>query len=83
MAATPSASSVPSVSSAFYEYSVCYGLVPDLGTYSRNSYCGLYFSAQSFKGPLSHPEVAFKFIDHICKQNIFIKNLYFCEDGAS
>ena len=32
MAATPSASSVASVSSAFYEYSVCHGLAPDLGT---------------------------------------------------
>ena len=32
-------------------------------------------SAQSFKGPSSHPEVAFKFIDRklICKQSIFIK----------
>ena len=32
MAATPSASSVASVSSAFYECSVCHGLAPDLGT---------------------------------------------------
>ena len=41
----------------------------------RNSSCGLYFSAQSLKGPSSHPEVAFKFIDRklTCKQNIFIK----------
>ena len=33
MAATPSASSVASVPSAFYECSVCHGLAPDLGTY--------------------------------------------------
>ena len=35
----------------------------------------IYNAAQSFKGPLSHPEVAFKFIDRklICKQNILIK----------
>ena len=32
MAATPSASSVASISSAFYECSVCHGLSPDLGT---------------------------------------------------
>ena len=32
MAATPSVSSVASVSSAFYECSVCHGLAPDLGT---------------------------------------------------
>ena len=49
----------------------------------RNSSCGLYFSAQKFKGPSSHPELAFKLIDRICRQNIFIKNLDFCEDRAS
>ena len=32
MAATPSASSVASISSAFYECSLCHGLAPDLGT---------------------------------------------------
>ena len=32
MAATPSASSVAFVSSAFYECSVCHGLAPDIGT---------------------------------------------------
>ena len=70
MAATLSASSVASVSSAFYECSVCHGLAPDLEL--RNSSCGLYFSAQSFKGPSSHPEVAFKFMDRkrICKQTV-------------
>ena len=39
MAATPSASSVPSVSSTFYEFSVCHGLAPDLET-SLNPNCG-------------------------------------------
>ena len=42
-------------------------------------------SRHSFKGPSSHPEVAFKFIDRklICKQKYFHKNPYFWEDGAS
>ena len=43
-------------------------LIQELG----NSSCGLYVSAQSFKGPQSS-EVAFKFIDRICKRNTFIK----------
>ena len=51
----------------------------------RNSSCGLYFSAQSFKGPSSHTEVAFKFIDRklYMQAKYLHKNLYFWEDGAS
>ena len=35
----------------------------------------LYFSAQSFNGPSSQPGVAFKLINRISRQNIFIKSL--------
>ena len=41
----------------------------------RNSSCGMYLPAQSFKGSSSHPEVALKFINRIKWQRMFKKTL--------
>ena len=79
MTATPSASSVASVSSAFFESSVCLswpgswfrklGILPVACTSRHRAW--IVRRAR----PSSHSELAFKFIDSklICKQNIFIK----------
>ena len=67
---SPSASSVPSVSSAFYECSVCHGLAPDLETLLNHD-CAMYANGKLY---LSKNKICIcKFIDRICRQKIFIK----------